>query len=193
MVDSKNVIIAVSSQAVANKLKNAITHAGYHVPEVCVSANEAIRRVRMSPPDILLINFEMHDMSGLEVAQIVGAENICSVVLMVGNAQRDYATDSILEYDITVLSKPLNRMALLNTLDVVLQARQRMNILSRQLEKAKTDLENRKIIEKAKGILISTKYISEGEAYRRIQKMSMDNRVSMREVAMRICEYVNKT
>ena len=77
-------------------------------------------------------------------------------------------------------------------MDIVFQARTRMVNLGRKLEKVKEDLENRKIIEKAKGVLIKTKYISEGEAYRRIQKMSMDNRVSMKEVAMRICEYAKK-
>ena len=192
MIDSKNVMLAISNNQVAHKIKHVLTYAGYHVPEICTSGNEAIRHVRLSPPEILLINFEMHDISGLEAARIVGAENLCSVILMVGNAQKDYVYDSIKDYDITILVKPLNKISMINTVDIVLQARIRMHNLSRQLEKAKSDLENRKIIEKAKGILMKSKYISEGEAYRRIQKMSMDNRVSMCDVSMRICEYVNK-
>jgi len=185
-------MVAIPNKKIAHKIKNILTHAGYHVSDICVSGNETIRKVRQSPPEILLVNFEMHDLTGLEVARIIGDENLCSVVLMVGNEQRNYVERSIAEYDITVLLKPLSKIAMMNTIDIVLQARNRMYSLSRQLEKAKSDLENRKIIEKAKGILMKTKYVSEGEAYRRIQKMSMDNRVSMREVAERICEYVNK-
>jgi two-component system, response regulator PdtaR len=192
VAESNNVMLAVSSNEAAHKIKHVLTRAGYHVPEICISGNEAIRRVRQTPPDILLINFEMHDLNGLEVAKIIGDENLCSVVLMVGGAQRGYAIEAIAEHDITLLAKPLNKLVLLNTLDIVFQARTRMVNLGRKLEKVKEDLENRKIIEKAKGVLIKTKYISEGEAYRRIQKMSMDNRVSMKEVAMRICEYAKK-
>ena len=148
--------------------------------------------MRQTPPDILLINFEMYDMNGLDVAKIVGDGNLCSVILMVGSPQKNYVLESTREHDITLLSKPLNKLALLNTIDIVLQTRTRMENLSRRLEKVKQDLENRKIIEKAKGILMRRKYISEGEAYRRIQKLSMDNRVSMREVAEEICKHAQK-
>ncbi len=186
------VMIAVSDKEAAHKIKHVLSRAGYHITDVCASGNEAIRRVRLTPPDILLINFEMNDINGLDVAKIVGDENLCSVVLMLGSVQRDHAMGSIADNDITLLLKPLNKLALLNTMDVVLQNRERMAKLSRKLEKAKEDLENRKVIEKAKGILMRKKYISEGEAYRRIQKMSMDNRVSMRQVAEQICEYAQK-
>jgi two-component system, response regulator PdtaR len=186
------VMIAVSDKEAAHKIKHVLSRAGYHITDVCASGNEAIRRVRLTPPDILLINFEMNDINGLDVAKIVGDENLCSVVLMLGSVQRDHAMASIADNDITLLLKPLNKLALLNTMDVVLQNRDRMAKLSRKLEKAKEDLENRKLIEKAKGILMRKKYISEGEAYRRIQKMSMDNRVSMRQVAEQICEYAQK-
>jgi len=186
------VMIAVPDKEAAHKIKLVLSRAGYSITDICTSGNEALRRVRQAPPDVLLINFEMHDINGLDVAKIIGDENLCSVVLMLGSAQRDHATTTIADNDITLLLKPLNKLALLNTMDVVLQTRERMAKLSRKLEKAKEDLENRKIIEKAKGILMRKKYISEGEAYRRIQKMSMDNRVSMKQVAEQICEYAQK-
>jgi len=187
-----SVMIAVTNKEAAHKIKHVLSRAGYHVPEVCASGNEAIRRVRQTPPDILLINFEMHDVNGLEVAKIIGDGNLCSVILMIGNEQKGYALEAIGEHDITLLEKPLNKLAMLNTIDIVLQTRERMVNLSKKLDKAKEDLENRKVIEKAKGIMMRKNYISEGEAYRRIQKMSMDNRVSMREVAERICKFAQK-
>jgi len=189
---TKTIMIAVPKTDSAHKIKHVLSRSGYHVSDICTSGNETIRHVRQTPPDILLINFEMFDMNGLEVAKIVGDGNLCSVILMVGSAQKDYVVESTKEHDITLLSKPLNKLALLNTIDVVLQSRARMENLSLRLEKAKQDLENRKVIEKAKGILMHKKYISEGEAYRRIQKLSMDNRVTMREVADEICKLAQK-
>ena len=192
MLVIKTIMIAVPKADTAHKIKHVLNRTGYQVSDVCTSGNEAIRHVRQTPPDILLINFEMQDINGLEVAKIVGDENLCSVILMVGSAQKNYVQDAIAEHDITLLSKPLNSLALVNTIDIVLQSRSRMENLSLRLEKAKQDLENRKIIEKAKGILMHKKYISEGEAYRRIQKLSMDNRVSMREVAEEICKHAQQ-
>lgn len=192
MLITNTIMIAVPKMETAQKIKMVLSGSGYPVSDICTSGNEAIRHVRQTPPDILLINFEMYDVNGLEVAKIVGDENLCSVILMVGSPQRDYVLDAIVEHDITLLSKPLNKMALLNAIDIVLQTRVRMENLSQRLEKVKQDLENRKIIEKAKGILMYRKYISEGEAYRRIQKLSMDNRVSMREVAEEICKLALK-
>ncbi len=192
MLVIKTIMIAVPKADTAHKIKHVLNRSGYHVSDVCTSGNEAIRHVRQTPPDILLINFEMHDINGLDVAKIVGDENLCSVILMVGGAQKTYVQEAIEEHDITLLSKPLNSLALVNTIDIVLQNRTRMENLSLRLEKAKQDLENRKVIEKAKGILMRRKYISEGEAYRRIQKLSMDNRVSMREVAEEICKHAQQ-
>lgn len=191
-MEQHNVAVAVSNKQAAVKIKNVLTHSGYHVSDICVSGNEAIRKVRQSPPEILLVNYELHDMTGLDVAKIVGDENICSVVLMIKVDNKPYVLDATSDYDITILTKPLNKLSLINTLEIVIQSRVRMANLTSKLKKATLDLENRKVIEKAKGILMEKNYISEGEAYRRIQKMSMDNRVSMREVAERICEYINK-
>ena len=64
----------------------------------------------------------------------------------------------------------------------------RLGKLARELSRLKQGLDDRKIIERAKGILMKAKSISEAEAYRRIQKMSMDSRVAMRDIAERIIE-----
>jgi response regulator NasT len=96
------------------------------------------------------------------------------------------------DYDITLLLKPINRIALLSTIDTVLQNRRRMGKMEKELNQLKKGLEDRKVIEKAKGILMKHKSISEGEAYRRIQKMSMDSRVAMRDIAIKIVELSQK-
>ena len=131
-------------------------------------------------------------MTGLEVATIIGDENLCSVVLFVSPTQRDFAGDMVSDYDITLFVKPINGMVLMNTLEMVLQNRRRIRKLEAELSKLKRGMEDRKLIEKAKGILIKRKSISEGEAYRRIQKMSMDSRVAMRDIASKIIELAEK-
>jgi AmiR/NasT family two-component response regulator len=152
-----------------------------------------LRRIRTGSTDILLINFDMPDMTGLEVATIIGDENLCSVMLFVTNVQREFCTDVVEDYDITLFPKPVSVEKLLNTLEVIVQNRRRMGRLERELSKLKRELDDRKVIEKAKGILMKRKSISEAEAYRRIQKMSMDSRVAMRDIAEKIIVLAEKS
>ena len=191
-MEKARITIALQNEQAAEKIKLACQRGGFLVGDVCTSGNEAIRRVRQEASDILMINFEMPDMTGLEAATIIGDENLCSVVLFVSPTQRDFCQDMVSDYDITLFVKPLSGVALMSTLEVVLQNRRRIRRLESELSKLKRGMEDRKLIEKAKGILMKRKSISEGEAYRRIQKMSMDSRVAMRDIANKIIELAEK-
>jgi response regulator NasT len=190
-MDKAQITVAMQNEQAAEKIKYALQRNGFSV-DICTSGNETIRKVRTGPPDILLVNFEMPDVTGLEVATIIGDENLCSIVLFITNTQRDFCVSIVEDYDITLLLKPINRIALLSTIDTVLQNRRRMGKMEKELNQLKKGLEDRKVIEKAKGILMKHKSISEGEAYRRIQKMSMDSRVAMRDIAIKIVELSQK-
>jgi response regulator NasT len=187
-MEKTHITVALHNAEAAEKIRTALQRSGYTVGEVCTSGSEAIRRVRMGATDILLINLEMPDMTGLEVATIVGDENLCSVILFVSLDKRALCEDIVADYDITLFPKPVNLSALQNTIDIVLQGRRRMGRMEKELVELKTGLENRKVIERAKGILMKRKSITEGEAYRRIQKMSMDSRVAMKDIALKIIE-----
>lgn len=186
------ITIALHNLQAAEKIKYALQRSGFIVGETCTSGSEAIRRIRMGATDILLINQEMPDMTGLEVATIVGDENLCSVILFVSLDKRALCEDIVEDYDITLSPKPVNISSLLSTIDIVLQNRKRISRMEKELSALKEGLENRKLVERAKGILMKHKSISEGEAYRRIQKMSMDSRVSMRDIAHKIVELAKK-
>ena len=186
-MENTRITVAVPGAAAAEKIKCALQRNGHSV-DISTSSGEALRQVRRGSPDILLINFDMPDMTGLETAAIVGDENLCSVILLIKPEQRKLCIGQIEDYDITLFAKPINRIALASTIDVVVQNRRRVQNLSKELTKLKQGMEERKIIERAKGILMKRKSISEAEAYRRIQKMSMDTRVSMKDVSQKIIE-----
>ena len=187
-MEKPRISLAVQSEQAAEKIKYVLQRNGYSVGDICSSGNETLRKVRLSPPDILLINFDMPDITGLEVATIIGDENLCSVILFINSAQKDFCLPTILDYDITLFVKPINRVALMSTLEMVQHNRRRLYKLEKELLDLKQSMEDRKAIERAKGILMKHKSISEAEAYRRIQKMSMDSRVAMRDIALKIVE-----
>ncbi len=191
-MEKTRITVALHNMEAAEKIRFALQRSGYAVGEVCTSGSEAIRRVRLGATDILLINLEMPDMTGLDVATIVGDENLCSVILFVSSEKRPLCMDVVEEYDITMFPKPVNISTLLNTIEIVQQNRRRMGRMEKELTELKTGLENRKLVERAKGILMKRKGISEAEAYRRIQKMSMDSRVAMKDIAVKIIELSEK-
>ncbi len=191
-MDHVHITVALHNAEAAEKIKYALQRSGYIVGEVCTSGGEAIRRVRAGATDRFLINLEMPDMTGLEVATIIGDGNLCSVILFVSAEKKALCLDIVEDYDITLFTKPVNISALLSTIEVVLQNRRRIGRMEKELSTLKESLENRKVIERAKGILMKRKGISEGEAYRRIQKMSMDSRVSMKDIAEKIIELSEK-
>lgn len=191
-MEKAKAIIALQNVGAGEKIKYALQRNGFLVEEICTSGSEALRKVRTFEPDILLINFDMPDMTGLKVATIIGDENLCSVVLFVTNVQREFCGDVIEDYDITMFPKPVSVDSLLSTLDLILQNRRRFGKLENELSRLKRELDDRKLIEQAKGILMKKKSISEAEAYRRIQKMSMDSRVAMRDIAKKVIELSQK-
>lgn len=186
-MEKTRITVAVHNMQAAKKIKYALQRDGYFV-DICVSSGEVLRRVRRGSLDILLINFDMPDMTGLETATIIGDENICSVILLITPEQRKLCIGQIEDYDITLHQKPINRIALLSAIDTVLQNRRRMQKLNKELFTLKQGMQERKVVERAKGILMKRKSISEAEAYRRIQKMSMDTRIAMKDVARKIIE-----
>ncbi len=186
-MEETRITVAVHDMQAAQKIKYALQREGYFV-DVCVSSGEVLRRVRRGNLDILLINFDMPDMTGLETSAIIGDENICSVILLITPEQRKLCIGQIEDYDIILHQKPINRIALLSTIDTVLQNRRRVSKLSKELSTLKRGMQERKTVERAKGILMKRKSISEAEAYRRIQKVSMDTRVAMKDVAQKIIE-----
>jgi len=192
-VEVTHIAIALQNAQAAEKIKYALQRSGFYVGDICESGSETLRKVRSSATDILIINFDLPDMTGLEVATILGDENICSVILLVSSTQKEFCAQIVEDYDITLLLKPLSSAVLLNTVEAVVSNRRRIKKLERELGKLKKELEDRKIIEKAKGILMKKKSISEAEAYRRIQTMSMDSRVAMRDIAEKIIELAGKS
>ena len=162
-MEKASIVIALKNEQAAEKIRLAFQQDGYLVGEACASASEAIRRVRTEAPDILLIDFDMPDITGLEAATIVGEEDLCSVVLLVSPTQRDLCWDLVEDYDVTLCAKPVSRMGLLFTLEVVLQNRRRYLRLERELSELKRGMENRKLIERAKGILMKHKAFPEDE------------------------------
>lgn len=189
-MNQAEVIIAMSNVELASRIRHVLSNNGYHVVDVCVSGNEVIRKVRMLKPEVAVINYELPDTTGLEVAKIITGDKLCTVVLLTNETQKEYAEGIMNEADLVCLNKPFNKTILLHTLELIMRSRRKIKKLEGELTDLKKNLENRKLIDKAKGVLMDKLGLSEPDAYRKIQKQSMDSGVPMRDVAKIIIDTI---
>ncbi len=181
----KNEVILVSarSREMAEKIGVVLETGFFNATDICASGSETLRKARMLNPDLLILDYDLGDMTGYQVSEVIIGEGLGSVILLANQIQKDYAEQNF-EYPYLIcLRKPLNKAVLVNSVEIALKSRKGIKMLEEEIERLKEDIQSRKIIEKAKGILMKALGIDEEEAYARIRKRSMDSQMPMKAVA----------
>lgn len=179
MVQQKGkIIIALSNVDTATKLKNLLQQEGYEVIGICTSGNELIRNVMQYSPDLALVGYKFKDMSLLDAYETL--VDYTSFLAIVNEPYRSYIEE---DTDIYCIGTKISNILLTNAIDLIFQSKRRINKLKQRVETLEHTLEDRKIIEKAKGRIMLKSGVSESEAFRYMQKLSMDSGRRMRDIA----------
>ncbi len=176
----------MSNDTSINKLKLILTENGYIVIDSAKDGHECLRKMRALRPDITLLDFDLALMGGYEIAKIAIEDKLCDTILISNDVQRNVVEDIKEERGFVFMTKPLNKISLVNTIDLMVKNRRKIKDLEREIEELKSTLDTRKEVEKAKGLLMKNLNLSESEAFKRIQKQSMDRGIPMREIAKAI-------
>ncbi|BCZ45253.1 putative two-component response regulatory protein [Clostridium gelidum] len=178
MAQKGKIIIALSNIETGNKLKSLLVQEGYDVIGLCTSGNELIRLVMQYSPDLVLVGYKFKDMSLLDVYETL--VDATSFLAIVNEPYRSFIEE---DTDIYCIGTKISNVLLSNAIDLIFQGKKRIKKLRDKVEKLEHTLEDRKLIEKAKGKLMSTSGITENEAFRYMQKISMDSGRTMRDIA----------
>jgi response regulator NasT len=145
----------------------------------------AVHLTRSLRPDVILMDIKMSGkIDGLQAARIINDEEICPTVLLTAYNQQELIREAASTIGIFgYLVKPIKEEDVLPALNLAIAKWEAYKKIKKENELLKSRLENRKIIEMAKGILMEKYNIKEKEAYRRIQKLSMDYRKEMVKIA----------
>lgn len=163
---------------------------GHIVVAEVATGREAIERAREVTPDVVLLDVHMPDGSGIEAAEeIRNSVPGAAVVLFSGDqsvtlSERDVAATAAIAF----LPKPTPPRMLDSTIRLAVSRARELSSAKHEAQEAKAQLENRKIIERAKGILMRRTGSSEQEAYRILQRTSQDRSVPMVEIAKAVLE-----
>ncbi len=186
------IVIADDEAVIRMDLKEILQEAGHEVVGETANGRRAVAIVRDTRPDLVIMDVKMPDMDGIEAARLVAAENLAPVLLLTAFDDAELigrATDAgVLAY----LVKPLEEKNLFPAMEIALSRWQEMKSLGEELAAMRDSLETRKLLDRAKGILMREHNISEDEAYRRLQRYSMTKRRPLKDVAAAVIEAEKK-
>jgi response regulator NasT len=156
---------------------------GYLVVGEAGDGRAAITVARELRPDLVIMDVKMPELDGITAARELTADRVAAVLLMSAYSDRELLDDAKGAGVLAYVTKPFSEAQLRSALEVALARYQELRALEQELGDTRSALETRKLVDRAKGALMDRHGLKEEEAFRRIQKLSMDTRKSMREVA----------
>jgi response regulator NasT len=166
-------------------LREMLSNLGYLVVGEVGDGRSAVNLAQELKPDVVVmdIKFEGDDFDGIDAARMLTEEQIAPVLLLTAYSQRDLVARAREAGVVGYLVKPFREADLVPAIEVALARFNEFRAMEKQVGDLEDALETRKFVDRAKGILMDTHDLTEAEAFRRIQKMSMNTRKPMKDVA----------
>jgi response regulator NasT len=179
-------IIATVGNAMQIAIRNILNPAGYIFLGKCSDAAALLRSIRSLQPEFIVVDLNSPIKELGRVIYTVDEEMLSACIIL--GEPRDYGSESLIQNSnvLTFCDKSLNKEILIQTVSMALINFKRVTELNRKLNEMTENYETRKLIERAKGILMDREGISENIAYDKMRKKSMNNRLSMKSIAMTI-------
>ena len=182
--NSLRVVIADDEPITKMDLKELLVSAGYVVVAEASDGLDAIELCKQQHPDLVLLDIKMPFLDGLSAARIIYEENLADTIIMLtAYSERDFI-DRAKHCGVGgYLVKPIDEKSLVPSIELAVARSQELRRLRKDIEKTTARLENRSIIEKAKGIVMAEEGLSEQDAYNYIRRLSQVKHLSMRRIA----------
>jgi len=177
------IIIADDESLIRLDLREMLTHLGYDVIGEAGDGRSAMDLARRLRPDLLIMDIKMPDFDGISAAEELTRERIAPVVLVTAYSDQGLVERAREAGVVGYVVKPFREAELMPVIELSRARFDEFRTLEREVGSLKDALETRKLIERAKGVLMETHGLRESEAFHRIRKTSMDARKSMKEVA----------
>ncbi|MGE5677475.1 MAG: ANTAR domain-containing response regulator [Pseudomonadota bacterium] len=181
---SKTIVVADDEPITMMDLCEMLREKGYDVVGEATDGFDAVEICRKYKPDLVLMDVKMPLLDGIKASKIITNEGLAnSVVLLTAYSGNEFVEQAKKAGVMGYLIKPIEEKCLLPAIEVAITKGKEFKSIQDNMEKVKNDLEARKTIEKAKGLLMKKYRITEEEAYNKLRKLSMDKRCSMSKIA----------
>jgi two-component system, response regulator PdtaR len=182
------VVIAEDEALIRLDLKEMLEEEGYSVVAEAGDGETAVERVTSLRPDLAILDVKMPVLDGISAAEQIAAERIAPVVILTAFSQRELVERARDAGAMAYLVKPFTKADLVPAIEMAVSRFTELRALESEVGTLRERLEVRKLLDRAKGILQTELGLTEPQAFRWIQKTSMDRRISMRKVAEAVIE-----
>lgn len=182
-MERTRVIIADDESIIRMDLREMLTNLGYLVIGEVGDGRSAVNLARELRPDVVIMDIKMPDMDGIDAARILTEERISPVLLLTAYSQQELIERAKDAGVVGYIVKPFRESDLAPAIEVAVARFAEFRALEKEVGDLELALETRKLVDRAKGVLMDSQGMTEAAAFRKIQKMSMNTRKPMKEVA----------
>jgi response regulator NasT len=187
----RRVVVAEDESLIRIDIVETLRDQGFDVVGEAGDGNKAVELAFELKPDLMVMDIKMPDLDGLSAAERISELKI-PVVLLTAFSQQELVTRAAEVGAMAFLVKPFSPQDLLPAIEIALSRHSQLVALEAEVADLGERLETRKLVERAKGVLSEKMKLTEPEAFRWIQKASMDRRLSMADVARTVLDQLEK-
>jgi response regulator NasT len=180
------IVLAEDEAIIRLDLRESLQEEGYEVVGDVGRGDKAVEMVDALRPDVAIFDIKMPGMSGLEAAKIVSDKKICPVVMLTAFSQREIIEQARDAGALAYLVKPFQKTDLVPAIELAIARFAELRSLSGEVAALGAQLEIRKLVDRAKGVLTDKHRMSESDAFSFIQTMAMSQRMKMGDIAEQI-------
>jgi response regulator NasT len=179
-------VIAEDEQLTRTIVRARLEKLGHIVVAEAGDGLAAVEAARQHRPDVIIMDIKMPVMDGIEAARQIISEVPCAILFLSSFGEQELVEQAGEAGGLAYLIKPFRKEDLAPALEIAVRRFRQLSAQSREIEHLKDTLETRKLIERAKGILMDRHHMSEEEAFKRIHFQARNQNKKMREIAQSI-------
>ncbi|MEH7885385.1 response regulator [Bacillus sp. JJ1609] len=182
----KRIMVVEDESIVRLDVSLMLEDAGYSVVAQAGDGESAVEQAFAHKPDLIIMDIKMPKLNGLKASQIISNKMNIPILLLTAYSQKEFINKAKESNIYGYLVKPITEASLIPAVEIALQQAERSNEFREKINSMELKIKSRKIIERAKGLLMAKQNLSEDIAFQKMRKISMDKQVPLENIAKRI-------
>ncbi len=188
MVELTSIIVVEDESIVRLDIVEMLKDANYDVVAEASNGEKALELIDKFRPDLVIMDIKMPKLDGLKASKIISKKYETPILILTAYSHSDYVEDAKQDNIVGYIVKPISEAQLLPAVEVAISQSNNLKKLKTEIINTKKQMNNRKLIEKAKGILMDHLNLSEEAAYQKLRRTSMDKQKAIEKEATAIID-----